>query len=75
MHTFSEQKRLHIYCALINTTVCVVICFTARNARIAVGTRINDTIKENVHDALDLLYHPDVNPIKLIRGDMENRVA
>jgi hypothetical protein len=73
MHTFLQQKRLHLFCALINTNVCIVISFSARNGGInVVAAEIDNMIKENGRDALHLpQYHLDLNPIKLVCGDIK----
>jgi transposase len=37
---------------------------------------VDDIFKENGHDALHLpLYHPDLNPIRLVWRDIKNRAA
>jgi hypothetical protein len=71
MHSFPQQKQMHLFCAW-NINVCAVICFSARNGGITVVVAGIDKITENGHDALHLpLYHLDLNPIKLVCGDIK----
>jgi hypothetical protein len=56
-----------------NTDACVVIYFSARNGGITV---VDDKIKEIERDALHLPPdHLDLNPIELVCGEIQNRVA